>query len=208
MLAVSLADPSEGGWLGNWAPGIGDPTFAGWFTVFAYAACAALCGLNYRKLKRRRNRQETREGWFWLGLSLLFTFLAINKQLDLQTAMTEGFRMLARKQGWYEQRHEYQRAFIEVFGVLTIAASLFVLKWTWSMPRALKVSAVGLCAVFGYVLIRATSFHYVDPYLGTKLFYVRVNALCELSGIFVAMAGALHRYRALQPARAARKRVR
>jgi hypothetical protein len=162
--------------------------------------------LNHRELKRRRNRQEIREGRFWLGLSILFAFLAINKQLDLQTAMTEGFRQLARAQGWYEQRHAYQRAFVELFGVATLVASVFVLKWTWPMPRALKVSAVGLCVVFGYVLIRATSFHYVDPYLGTKLLFIRVNALCELSGIFIAMAGAVHRFRSLRPVQRSSKR--
>ena len=29
--------------LGNWAPGIGDPSFMGWFTVFSYY-CTALLG--------------------------------------------------------------------------------------------------------------------------------------------------------------------
>ena len=30
----------------DWEPGIGDPTFIGWFTVFAYLIAAVLCGVN------------------------------------------------------------------------------------------------------------------------------------------------------------------
>ena len=29
-------DVPDDGWIGSWSPGIGDPTFAGWLTAFAY----------------------------------------------------------------------------------------------------------------------------------------------------------------------------
>src|SRR6516162_9395429 len=42
---------SGGGWVGDWSPGIGDPTFAGWLTAFAYLGAAALCFRNERRLR-------------------------------------------------------------------------------------------------------------------------------------------------------------
>jgi hypothetical protein len=40
----------DGGWIGNWSPGIGDPTVVGWVTVVAYAVAALLCWRAFRRL--------------------------------------------------------------------------------------------------------------------------------------------------------------
>src|SRR5450631_116329 len=42
------------------------------------------------------------ERYTWRAVSILFLALGINKQLDLQTALTELGRVLAYDQGWYE----------------------------------------------------------------------------------------------------------
>lgn len=47
---------------------------------------------------------EGREQKLWLLIALMFIFLGINKQLDLQSALTEAGRILAIKQGWYAAR--------------------------------------------------------------------------------------------------------
>jgi hypothetical protein len=45
-------------------------------------------------------------------MALVLLLLRINKQLDLQTAMTELFRGPARRDGWYAMRRELQVAFL------------------------------------------------------------------------------------------------
>jgi hypothetical protein len=40
----------------------------------------------------------------WATISILFLGLGINKQLDLQSALTEAGRILAIEQGWYGPR--------------------------------------------------------------------------------------------------------
>jgi hypothetical protein len=42
----------------------------------------------------------------------MFVGLGINKQLDLQTALTEFGRVLADNQGWYDKRQVVQVWFI------------------------------------------------------------------------------------------------
>src|SRR3954464_9311371 len=95
----------------RWRPGIGDPTFIGWFTVIAYFFAAYLCrraageGLNRRKVR-----------WFWNGLTVLLILLGINKQLDLQTELTFIGRDFAKATGWYEDRRIVQAIFIVFIG--------------------------------------------------------------------------------------------
>ena len=51
---------------------------------------------------------------------------------------------------------------------------------------------VGAAALFGFVAIRATSFHHVDVCLWFHLFCgLRVNVLLELGGIFCVGVAAL-----------------
>ena len=66
---------------GEWQPGIGDPTFMGWFTVFAYLATCALCILCAKETFRISDHYQFHDyHWFWWGLALIFLLLGINKQ--------------------------------------------------------------------------------------------------------------------------------
>lgn len=69
--------------MGEWRPGIGDPTFMGWFTVFSYFMCAAVA-LSVCTLNRAQDRRFAR---FWLVIGVVMVLLGINKQLDLQSLL-------------------------------------------------------------------------------------------------------------------------
>jgi hypothetical protein len=58
-----------------------------------------------------RNPPGTARG-LWLTLVPLLGFLAINKQLDLQTALTATGRCMAQAEGWYDNRALVQIGFI------------------------------------------------------------------------------------------------
>jgi hypothetical protein len=125
----------------------------------------------------------------------LLWLLAVNKQLDFQTAITEIGRMLARKQGWYGHRAHVQKAFIGAlcgFGLLCVAASGIALR---GLGSAVKVAALGICFIGVFVLIRASSFHRVDVFLGHRLVHLRMNWLLEMGGILVMLGAALLRVR-------------
>jgi hypothetical protein len=86
---------------GQWRPGIGDPTPLGWATVVAYLAASWACcrAAAAERRSAHRGRNSTRP--FWSSLGLLLLLLGLNKQLDLQSALTAFGRRLAREQGWY-----------------------------------------------------------------------------------------------------------
>ena len=181
------------GWIGSWSPGIGDPTFAGWLTVFAYFAAAFLCFLAARRLGVR----DTGELTFWRLLALGLVALGINKQLDLQSAATEFGRWLLRRQGLYDQKRELQRMFIAAVLVISLGCGAAL---TWAIrrsPVSTKVAGVGLCLVLAFVVVRAASFHHFDHLLGVRLLGLELNWVLELGGIAVVIGGVGRRLQTL-----------
>ena len=93
----------------RWQPGIGDPTFMGWLTVFAYFSACILCWKAALKARRVGSAGFwSRENLFWLLFSCFMLLLGINKQLDLQTWFTLFSKHLAQEEGWYEERRVFQ----------------------------------------------------------------------------------------------------
>jgi hypothetical protein len=162
----------------RWRPGIGDPTFIGWFTVFAYFATAYLCwraahaGLHGRKVR-----------WFWTGLTVLLILLGINKQLDFQTELTFMGRDFAKATGWYEERRIFQAFFIFCIGfagIIATAGLFWLYRNEW---RRLGLALAGFGFLATFVVIRAASFHHVDRFLLSTIGGMRMNWIFELGGI-------------------------
>lgn len=182
---------------GHWHPGIGDPTPLGWFTVAAYAFAAWSC---WRTASGVRDTPwgdfHPRAARFWLLLAVALGLMAVNKQLDAQTALTDIGRQLAVAQGWYAQRHKVQIVFVAAVA-LVAGAGLAALWWA-SRPLSTgrATAAVGLLLLIGFVMVRAASFHHVDAFLAESALGLRWNWILELGGIGVVAAGAWFESRA------------
>jgi hypothetical protein len=197
-VSMLLAPAVDGrGWIGGWSPGIGDPTVVGWFTTVAYLATAYTCNAIGRSLVRVGSiaRNERR---LWRGLAILFVALGINKQLDLQSALTEVGRMLAASEGWYERRQHTQLLFIELVAALALAGAVGLVFLVRRMPLSARVAAAGTTMVLAFVVIRAASFHHIDRLLDTTVFELRWNWLLELGGISIVLGAAVRRLRAVK----------
>jgi hypothetical protein len=188
----------------RWRPEIGDPSTMGWVTVCAYAIAAMMCWLAARRCGRvSGTARGSRE--LWLLIAALMALLCVNKQLDLQSLLTDIGRVMSWRQGWYEDRREFQKLFI--FGLLggfTILAgvALVVCRAFWKRHVLL---AVGLVFLSAFVAVRAVSFHHFDVFLKWSPAGVRMNWLLELSGIALIWLAAVFDYKA--PLGIYRKRV-
>src|SRR5678816_1896366 len=156
MWHIRVSELAGDGWIGHWSPGIGDPTIMGWLTVVLYALGAWQC---YRLATAHSNMQGQREVAIWWALALALLALGINKQLDLQTALTEIGRILAAKNGWYERRHDVQLEFIYgVVGVASVTAVAMVYLVRKAHPATI-LALVGSAFLVTFVVMRAASFH-------------------------------------------------
>lgn len=200
----------------QWSPSIGDPTLVGWLTVFAYVVAAWLClrafmteksgpPRPYRvaiaallRVVRKHGRTlppVARHASLWLVFALVMAFLGVNKQLDLQTLLTEIGRVSAYEHDWYEHRHTVQIVFVAVVGGTGL---VFLGGVAWLVRDALRkfiLALVGLTWLGVFVLIRASSFHHVDLLIHTEVLGIQLNWLFELSGIGLVAWGAAQRIR-------------
>jgi hypothetical protein len=181
LLLVHAAAQAATGSDGRWHPGIGDPTPMGWITVLAYGLTAALCGRCARQLSAPV---------FWWGITVALVLLGLNKQLDLQTWFTQLGRDMARRDGWYGQRHHYQVAFIAVMGGVFLAAVVTIalaLRGQWL--AYLRVWG-GMALLLFFIVVRAASFHHVDALLISDIGGMRLNWVFELGALALIGSGA------------------
>jgi MFS family permease len=170
----------------NWRPGIGDPTVGGWITVILYFLAVISCWMTARKSNLFDRK-------IWYAITILFLGLGINKQLDLQSALTEIGRMLAIDGGWYAQRQTVQLYFIIVVALVCSGAVVAMVVAARSAPVSTRLALLGTTMVIGFVLIRAASFHHIDRFIGSTVLGFRWNWILEMGGISVVIAASLGR---------------
>ena len=159
----------------RWRPVIGDPSLMGWLTVAAYGIAALLAARVWLKGKDK----------IWLAVALGMAALCVNKQLDLQSLVTDLGRVASHHAGFYEQRREYQKWFVlGVFASAVIFSGWFIwhFKGFWGRHKLLTA---GVLFLVTFVMVRAISFHHFDSFLKLRLAGVKMNWALELGGIFL-----------------------
>lgn len=171
----------------GWRPEIGDPTLAGWFTVFSYFLAAFLSVRVRSGLPKHGNPSHRA---FWLLTGLLMLALGVNKQLDLQSLLTALGKYYAHRQGWYPHRQWLQMAFIASILCLGITALFYGFKRFRGILKENWLAFAGIVFLSVFVLIRASSFHHMDRLIGTRWLGMKMNWLLELSGIYCIVLNA------------------
>ncbi|MEP3333777.1 isopropylmalate isomerase [Sedimentitalea sp.] len=161
----------------SWSPTIGDPGVMGWATVAVYGVAALLCAVAFYKQPAGRLKV------FGYGLTLLLMLLMVNKQLDLQSALTAGARCLAQLQGWYEDRRAIQVGFILVLLLYCIGFGLFVVWVMWRHLGQIWLMLLGLILLLAFIAVRAVGFHHFDAIINAQVGNVRLNWVLELGGL-------------------------
>ncbi len=177
----------------------GDPTIAGWAIVVSYVAAITACvwalrvawigakmAADYPGEERRaaeRAAAYRASFLFWALLALLFVFLGLNKQIDLQTWLTDVGRRLAQAQGWYEQRARVQTIFVGAVAVCGLWVLAFLLDRTREFLPRHALAFGGLVLLACFAILRTSSFHDVDRVLGWGVLGLRLSWMLELLGI-------------------------
>jgi hypothetical protein len=170
----------------GWRPGMGDPTIMGWLTVAAYFLAAWLC---WRTWQAERRCPSSAKPMFWLLATAFLVLLGINKQLDLQTLITQLARRWVRAAGWMDERRQLQLLFILCVIGVAFFITLALAWWLRSSLRRNGLALLGLAVLAAFVAIRAASFHHVDVFLRRHLAMFSMNHLLELGGIGLVCAG-------------------
>lgn len=169
----------------RWVPQIGDPDVTGWVTVLAYLLATLLSALVWRRLADDPVRI------FWGVLVVLLALLAVNKQLDLQTALTETGRCLSQAQGWYDNRRAVQIGFIGSLLIVLVMAMGIIMAVLRDRLAQNGLAVIGLTVLLAFVMVRAASIHRFDALFGTESLGVSNNFLFENAGLVLIAVNAL-----------------
>ena len=173
----------------HWRPVIGDPTLGGWVTVGLYALAAV------STLRTLREVEGPGEGTFWRGIFVVLVMLGINKQLDIQSAITELGRILAFSEGWYDRRQTVQVWFIMAVAAACSMLAIVLLLLVRQAPAPTWVALIGMAVVLAFVLVRAASFHHIDRFIGDRILGLKWNWIFEMGGLSIVLLGSEWRRR-------------
>lgn len=136
----------------RWTLGIADPSLIGWATVVAYLLCAILLA------RTARQAREERHLW-WLAMALVLA-LGINKQLDLQTWLTQTMRDIFVRGGWYEWRRLAQALFVTGATIGAGTIGVWALRMAGRSSLAIRRCMVGCAILITYILMRLATIHH------------------------------------------------
>ena len=170
----------------------------GWLTVAGYIIAAISCGRTALQSSDpqgpARNRRLT-----WLVMTAVMAALALNKQLDLQSLLTDIGRVAARHQGWYAERRSFQKWLVLgtlALSGLTVSFLIFRFQTFWKQNVLL---AAGIALLTTFIIVRAISFHHVDTLLKTKVVGIKLNWAFELGGITIITLASIRTRRTSAP---------
>jgi hypothetical protein len=169
---------------GRWHAGIGDATIFGWLTVLVYLAAVWRCIV---KASESKNFGGNYQFWFYLAVFLLF--LAINKQLDLQSWFTQAMRDSAQAHGWYAYRRLLQVVFIGALGLGMLLVLLSLRLFLANSWRRYKLTWAGIILLCTFILTRAASFHHFDILINHDVAGLKMNVILEIGAILLIILG-------------------
>ena len=189
---------------------IGDPRAGAWLIFFSYFAVAVICtrafqvswigsrlAVDYPNPERRtkdRKAAYRASFLFWAIVITLFVFLGVNKQIDLQTWLTDAGRRMAMAQGWYEQRATVQTIFVLTIAVTGVVALSVLLKLTRDLLPRHVLAFVGLAILAVFLVVRATSFHSLEAAMRFEIVGMRLSWYLEMAGILCVGTCAVANY--------------
>ncbi len=163
-----------------WSPKWGDADLVGVGLTFLYASAALLTCYSAIHVWLYGSRQSSR--WFWTLASAYLVLLAINKQLDLQTFLTQTGRCIARAEGRYGERRGVQQiATLAILAAAALAGLVLIVKSR--RGNGLMIAGLGLLST--YMALRILSFHHMDTIFKTPLFGLGLARIIELSSLLV-----------------------
>jgi len=173
---------------------LGDHSFFGWMTVLFYFFATIRT-----TIKAKLTYLNKENCYFWLSITILLIFLGINKQLDLQSNLTDWLRASAKAHGWYEQRRSYQMLFVSLMGVaiplLLVSLRLFLYQ-SW---QRYQLTWVGIVLLLIFVIVRAASFHHVDIVFYKTVGSIRYYQALEMMAISIIIVGTFFENKKIRP---------
>ena len=175
----------------NWELRIGDGNWTGWLITAAYTGLVFYITRLLFIIIRSQAIDRRQYMGFWSCIIMIYIFLGLNKQLDLQTFLTGTGRCMSKLEGWYRERRAVQ-LFLIMGGLVIVSA--FLLSFVLYFRRILTTSylaCLGVTCSLIFVVLRAVSFHHVDQFFKIQFYDVKIHAIIETVGIILVLVNGM-----------------
>ena len=173
-----------------WVERIADADLADWTTVAVYGL-GAVC--SFAAIASAGKFGRSRERFFWVATAGLLVVFALNEVFDFQTLITDIGKVVARRDGWYEGRHEIQFVFVIALGIAGAVVGATLLWLVRKMHWTVHLAVAGLGSIALFILARAISFHKMDAWFVQKMPLFNQGTVQELiGGAIIALAAILY----------------
>ena len=168
-----------------------DQSIVGYLITAGYLLSSLLlfCSLFY-KPDRYDSMGSKHSTPLWLASATLALLLGINKQLDLQTYLTQWGRDLFRNWGIYTGRRTAQLYASVLMISLIVAAAVYAIVFVRRVGWGLRVTILGLAICLAYVVLRLISIHHVDHWFRVDIGGWKMSWVVELTGVGITLVGA------------------
>jgi hypothetical protein len=168
-----------------------DQSIVGYSITAGYLLSSLLlfCSLFY-KPDRYDSMGSKHSTPLWLASATLALLLGINKQLDLQTYLTQWGRDLFRNWGIYTGRRTSQLYASVLMISLIVAAAVYAIVFVRRVGWGLRVTILGLAICLAYVVLRLISIHHVDHWFRVDIGGWKMSWVVELTGVGITLVGA------------------
>jgi hypothetical protein len=173
----------------RWTPGLHDHSPAGWLVTAGYLAAGAAC-----LLRGKNSPAPPGDSRVWLLLAAGMFFLAINKQLDLQSALRFAGRDWAEQLGVYRHKALIRLLFIVFLAATGLAVAIGWRKVFFPFFRRNPAVLAGLILTGAYAVLGAADARHLKALEARGLPGDGWRWILEGSGILlVALGPALSR---------------
>lgn len=174
--------------------GVGHLSIVGWLTVILYFWAAIRCWIIVRELRWAAEKiEKIKELRCWRCIRAALFALGVSKQLNLQAALTETGRAIARFQGWYGQRQSAQFAVVAAIAIVSLIIAIVVVMWARNAPVSTWLALAASTMLIGYWVIRAVSFHAFDDLVDARIGGIRLDSFLEIGGIAAVLVASYWR---------------
>ena len=161
-----------------------------------YVAAAALSAVAAREQAndaRLLALDRRRIAAFWWLLCAALTLLAVNKQLDLQTAITDRLRDASQRDGWYGQRRVLQVMLVGVALGLCALGAWWIKRLLGRHWRTHRLVLTGVGVLLIYLILRVADIERLGEMTGLPLAASGVRDALEWIGLVLIAAAAWRR---------------
>lgn len=166
--------------------------FAAYIVVALLAFWAAIRFARVKPAGRAGDQARARVfTWALVGVALIL--LGFDKLLHVDQAITEHYRLLSEKGGWYEDRRSEQAIYL--IGALMFATPVLIglmVLCRKAGEAALIAFGMVLC-LFLFFVLRMISYHDVDAMMNASIGRLRASTIVELLGLAVIAGASMSR---------------